>query len=157
MIQIYYLGRGAEGKCEQIQGRVEEENDARFFLPKVYWIGNNKYNNTSHLILKYDVYFFAYHINNCPSLIILIQFYTNNRTTLDIPSTHTTKLISFLHEDVGPSEESTPSGCCNHSTCVHPQAASPRRWDAADREGCPPYPGSLPWRCQWYPKAQHQG
>jgi hypothetical protein len=37
MIQIYYLGRGAEGrgaegKCEQIQGRVEEENDARSLL-----------------------------------------------------------------------------------------------------------------------------
>ena len=48
-----------------------------------------------------------------------------------------------------PSGEWTPSGCCSQTVYGRPPAACRQRWDAAGLGGCPPCPGSWPWRSQW--------
>ena len=48
-----------------------------------------------------------------------------------------------LHEDVTPSAECSPSGCCNRSMCGRPPIAYQRKSIAAGPVGYPPYPGSL--------------
>ena len=58
---------------------------------------------------------------------------------------------------LGPSEEWTPSGCCNQREFCHLLVAFQRIWVFTDLAGCLPCPGSLLWYSQWCLMAQHRG
>ena len=56
-----------------------------------------------------------------------------------------------------PSEEWTPSGCCNQREFCRLLVAFQRIWVFTDLAGCLPCPGSLLWYSQWCLMAQHRG